>query len=121
MRAALLVWIVFSPCGLVWAAGNWSQFRGPDGEGHAAAERLPLNWSENENVVWKTAIHDRGWSSPVIWGDQVWLTTATRDGHELFAVCLDRATGALSTTFVSSRLPTLSELRRRTRMLRRRR
>jgi outer membrane protein assembly factor BamB len=44
-------------------------------------------------VAWKTPIHDRGWSSPVIWGDQVWLTTATGDGHRLFAVCVDKDTG----------------------------
>jgi hypothetical protein len=46
-------------------------------------------------VAWKTAIHDRGWSSPVIWGNQVWLTTATRDGHRLFAVCVDKDTGRI--------------------------
>ena len=41
----------------------------------------------------ETPIHGKGWSSPVIWGQQVWLTTATTDGHELFAVCIDRDTG----------------------------
>ncbi len=74
---------------------NWPRFRGPHGDGHADAKKLPLTWSETENVVWKTAIHDRGWSSPVVWGEQVWLTTATAKGHEMFAVCVDRATGKI--------------------------
>jgi outer membrane protein assembly factor BamB len=72
---------------------NWPQFRGPDGQGHSDATGLPVHWSETENIVWKTPIHGRGWSSPVIWGDQIWLTTATEDGKELFAVCVDRQSG----------------------------
>ena len=75
------------------ADGHWPQFRGPDGNGHSAARDLPLNWSETQNVVWKAPIHGRGWSSPVIYGGQVWLTTATADGRQLYALCLDRETG----------------------------
>ncbi len=56
---------------------------------------LPLRWSETENVKWKTAIHGRGWSSPVIWGDQIWMTTATEDGHEQYVVCVDRSSGKI--------------------------
>jgi outer membrane protein assembly factor BamB len=74
-------------------AENWPQFRGPSGDGHSEAAALPLRWSETEHVAWKTAIHDFGWSSPVIWEKQIWLTTATRDGKNLFAVCLDRESG----------------------------
>src|SRR5436190_18864810 len=77
------------------AADNWPQFRGPDGTGHSDARDLPLNWSEKQNVVWKTAIHDRGWSSPVIYGKQVWLTAASQDGRKLYALCLDRDTGKI--------------------------
>jgi len=75
--------------------GNWPQFRGPRGDGNAAPARPPLRWSETENIKWKTPIHDRGWSSPVIWDGQVWLTTATADGRQLFAVCLDRDSGRI--------------------------
>ncbi|MFM8223919.1 MAG: PQQ-binding-like beta-propeller repeat protein, partial [Planctomycetaceae bacterium] len=60
-----------------------------------ATARLPLTWSETENVVWKTPLHDSGWSSPVVWGNQIWLTTATDDGTKSYAVCLDRQTGAV--------------------------
>lgn len=77
------------------AAENWPQFRGPDGTGHSDARGLPLNWSESKNVVWKTAIHDRGWSSPVIYGKQIWLTSATRDGKQLFVFVVDRDTGKI--------------------------
>lgn len=46
-------------------------------------------------MVWKTAIHDLGWSSPVVWGRQAWVTTATTDGRQMFAVCIDTETGAV--------------------------
>jgi outer membrane protein assembly factor BamB len=77
------------------ADDNWPQFRGPSGDGHSDAVGLPLRWSEGENVRWKTAIHDKGWSSPVIWGGQIWLTTATADGKKLFAMCVDRESGKI--------------------------
>src|SRR2546426_3965295 len=77
----------------VYASDDGPQFRGPEGTGHSDARDLPLNWSETNNVVWKTPIHDRGWSSPVIYGDQIWLTTATLDGRKLYAVCVSRETG----------------------------
>lgn len=75
--------------------GDWPQFRGPEGTGHGQAQNLPTTWSETENVVWKTAIHDRGWSSPVLYGNQIWLTTASVDGRSLYALCLDRQTGRI--------------------------
>src|SRR5438093_10710274 len=64
-------------------ADDWPQFRGPDGQGHAAAAALPLTWSEQENVAWKVAIPGLGWSSPVIQGGRIWLTTALDDGKSL--------------------------------------
>ncbi len=93
-NAAFIIAIVLSTS-LAAAGENWPQFRGPTGDGQSNATDLPLTWSETENVVWKTAIHGRAHSSPVIWGDQVWLTTATRDGHEMFAVCVDRQSGKI--------------------------
>ena len=79
---------------LVAAAEPWWQFGGPAGNGHAPVSTLPLSWDAND-IAWKTPIHDRGWSSPVIWGDQVWVTTATRDGGMLFAVCIDKNAGKI--------------------------
>jgi outer membrane protein assembly factor BamB len=78
------------------AAGeNWPQFRGPRADGVTAETGLPVTWSETEHVAWKTAIHGRGWSSPVIWEDQIWMTTAPEDGKQLYAVCVDRETGRI--------------------------
>lgn len=95
MRSALLIIALTLPRGTALAEENWPEFRGPRGNGHSGATGLPLTWSESENVLWKTPIHDRGWSSPVVWGNQVWLTTATDDGKRLFAVCVDRDTGKI--------------------------
>lgn len=74
---------------------NWPDFRGPRGNGHGQADQLPLHWSEEHGVVWKTAIPGKGWSSPVVWGRQVWMTSATPDGHEMFAIAVDRRTGRI--------------------------
>lgn len=74
---------------------NWTHFRGSDLNGIATAERVPVSWDDDTNVMWKTAIHGRGWSSPVKYGNQVWLTTANTDGTSLYAVCLDFATGEI--------------------------
>jgi outer membrane protein assembly factor BamB len=81
----------------VWA--DWPEFRGPFSNGHVqpvgAAERvgLPLTWSETENVRWKTPIPYKGWSTPVVMDGQIWLTTATEDGRDYFAICVDAETG----------------------------
>jgi outer membrane protein assembly factor BamB len=77
------------------AADNWPQYRGPQGAGHSDASGLPVHWSEKENIVWKTPIHDKGWSSPVVWGNQVWLTTARADGKQMYAICVDRDKGTV--------------------------
>jgi len=70
----------------------WPQFRGPDGQGHTTAD-LPLDFSDTDNVVWKTPIAGRGWSSPAVADQRIWLTTAVDNGHVLRAFCLDQATG----------------------------
>jgi outer membrane protein assembly factor BamB len=74
---------------------NWPQFRGPKGDGHSDAKGLPLTWSETENVKWKTPISGKAWSSPVIWGGQIWLTTAPEEGTRLSAICVDKETGKI--------------------------
>ena len=56
------------------AQSDWAQFRGPSGEGHADA--APLRWATAEGIVWKAETPGRGWSSPVVRGDLVWITTA---------------------------------------------
>lgn len=58
------------------ATADWPRFRGPEGNGHAASNQLPVRWSETENVAWKISVPGRGHSSPVVSDGQIWLTTA---------------------------------------------
>ena len=74
-------------------AGNWPAWRGPDGMGQCAETDLPLRWSTTENVRWKVALPDRGNSTPVIWGNRIFLTQATDKGRKRATVCLDRRDG----------------------------
>lgn len=84
-----------------FAATDWPDFRGPWKNGLAEAPDstepvgLPLTWSESENVAWKTAIPHEGHSTPVILDGQLWLTTATADGAESYAMCIDTETGEI--------------------------
>jgi outer membrane protein assembly factor BamB len=87
--------------GRAGAGADWPEFRGPWGDGHVSAAGdtnvagFPLRWSETENVKWKTEIPYRGWSAPVVMDGQVWLTTATVDGHDFFALCVDTESGKI--------------------------
>ena len=67
--------------GTSFAAENWPQFRGADARGVSANANLPDKWSVTENVEWKTPIPGRGWSSPVVWGERVFLTTVINSGE----------------------------------------
>jgi len=94
-------WITFGflTAVLLPATADWRQFRGPTGDGIYPAgtegklHGFPTEWSEDKNIVWKTPITGRAWSTPVVMGDQVWVTNATEDGKKMSAVCLDKATG----------------------------
>lgn len=75
-------------------ADAWPEFRGPTGDGIAPSSATPpTKFGEAENLRWKVPVHDLGWSSPVVWGNQIWVTTATEFGTEYFAVGFDRKTG----------------------------
>ena len=74
-------------------ASVWPEFRGPSGQGAVTGKSLPLKWSDTENVRWKTPIHGRAWSSPVLDDKQIWLSSANEKGTELFAICVDPETG----------------------------
>ena len=93
MKALLIIFTSLLQLNFALANDQWSQFRGPFGNGHILKTSSPISWNETKNVLWKTPIHDRGWSSPVIWNDQVWMTTATKKGHKMFAVCVHKETG----------------------------
>lgn len=78
----------------LFADTPWLSFRG-DGNGRADTADVAVEWSENSNVRWKTEIPGKGWSSPVVWGQQIWLTTASEDGTKMYAICINRDTGKI--------------------------
>ena len=91
------------------SADDWCQFRGPTGDGISQATNVPVRWSTNHNVKWRSAVPGVGRSSPVLLGRRVWLTTALTSNVRTFAagpdrmqqaerveigvVCLDRTNG----------------------------
>jgi outer membrane protein assembly factor BamB len=76
------------------AAQDWPEFRGTDGQGHAPDQGVALEWSESRNIAWKSAVPGQGWSSPVVSGGRLWLTTAIEDrGISLRALAFDIVTG----------------------------
>jgi outer membrane protein assembly factor BamB len=83
------------------AQADWPEFRGPWGDGHVSAKGdtkpigLPLHWSETNHVKWKTEIPLRGWSTPVVMGGQIWMTSATVEGRDYFAIGVDEASGKI--------------------------
>jgi outer membrane protein assembly factor BamB len=77
------------------AGEPWPEYRGPRGDGTTTSKHLPLTWSETENIRWKTPIHGKAWSSPVVWGKQIWLSSATEDGKKLYALCVDADSGKI--------------------------
>ena len=75
-------------------AEDWPAFRGPTGQGHSSERGLPFEWSESQNVVWKTRVPGSGWSSPAVAGGRVWLTTALKDrGSSLRVLAFDVESG----------------------------
>ena len=91
----LIVYLLIFSAQLV-AGENWADWRGPTCDGRVDAANLPLTWGETENIKWKTPTPHQGWSTPVIWGDQIWMTAATEDGKQFFALCVDFDTGKIT-------------------------
>ncbi len=91
----VLGWLVL--CATSALATNWPSFRGPTGDGHAPDGCTPpLEWGESNHVAWATDIPYRGWSTPAVLDNQVWLTTATPDGKESSVLCVDARTGKVT-------------------------
>ncbi len=92
---ALGLLLLWQPVAVAAQTEGWPEFRGPTGQGHSTARDVPLEWSESRNVLWKTQVQGRGWSSPVVERDRVWLTTAVnaRGGTSLRALAFDVETG----------------------------
>jgi outer membrane protein assembly factor BamB len=82
-------------CGSAAFGENWPGFRGPTRQGVSAETQVPTAWSATDNIVWKTATDGQSWSSPIVWGDSVFVTTATEEGQSYRLICLDRKSGAI--------------------------
>ena len=98
IRPIIALWLVLIAS--TASARQWPEFRGPGGQGHSSDRGVPLEWTESKNVVWKAAVAGSGWSSPVISGGRVWLTTAVAVGEgkrnpgiSMRALAFDAATG----------------------------
>ncbi|HMJ92272.1 MAG TPA: PQQ-binding-like beta-propeller repeat protein, partial [Candidatus Acidoferrum sp.] len=85
--AALLVTSVF--------AENWPRFRGPNGQGISTETNLPMEWSVEKNIAWKTPIPGDGWSSPIVWDDRVFVTSTTDNGTRCHVICVDTKSGKI--------------------------
>ena len=76
-------------------AQDWPRFRGPGGQGHSAETGLPEAWNATTNVAWKTPIPGEGWSSPIVWGDKVFLTSADDSGKSCHVLCVGASDGKI--------------------------
>lgn len=76
-------------------ADNWPAWRGPDASGRCQERNLPLKWSATENIRWKAPLPEPGNSTPVVWGDRIFLTQATEAGKNRSLMCLARKDGKL--------------------------
>jgi outer membrane protein assembly factor BamB len=93
LRMRKMALVLLALWSLRLGAENWPRFRGPTGQGISSERNLLLHWSTSSNVVWKTAIPGEGWSSPIVWGDRVFVTTATQNGTRCHVLCFDRVSG----------------------------
>jgi outer membrane protein assembly factor BamB len=96
LRPLVLLGLLAASCLATSARGesNWPRWRGPQQDGHSAEAELPVKWS-SDNVIWKTALPGIGQSTPIIWGDRIFLTSALDKGKERLVSCVDRKTGKL--------------------------
>ncbi len=72
---------------------SWTHFRGDELNGIVPEGDFPVNWNDSTNIEWKFETEGRGWSSPVVYDDQVWMTSATAAGDRMFALCINLETG----------------------------
>ncbi len=95
LRPLLLIGSMLASAVVAKATDNWPQFRGPNSDGRSDAKGLPTSWSETEHIKWSTEIHGKAWSCPVVFGNQVWVTSATKDGKKLSALEVNRDSGKI--------------------------
>ena len=87
-----LVVLFFLVAGLI-RAENWPGWRGPSGDGVSAGKGIPTKWSSTENIAWRIVVPGEGHSSPIVWGDKVFLTSSLTEKNKRILLCLDRLSG----------------------------
>jgi len=87
-----LVVLFFFVAGLLHAE-NWPGWRGQSGDGISTEKGIPTKWSSTENIAWRIAIPGEGHSSPIIWGDKVFLTSSLTEKNKRILLCIDRLSG----------------------------
>ncbi|MFV1966200.1 MAG: PQQ-binding-like beta-propeller repeat protein [Pirellulaceae bacterium] len=96
-RSTLLVGtlaLLASGMGRVDAESNWPRWRGASADGHSQEKGLPHTWTE-DSIVWKTPLNGKGHSSPTIWGNRIFLTSALEQGRQRMVMCIDRRDGTI--------------------------
>ena len=76
-----------------YADSNWTHWRGPDFQGNSDDTRVPLQWNEKQNVLWKSPLPGNGNSSPIIHNNKAFLTASSDDGYERMVICIDTKSG----------------------------
>lgn len=94
LRAIVACLIVFLCSITAQAEKNWAGWRGPQQTGHAHEQGLPTAWAKDA-ITWKTSLKGSGHSSPVIWGERIFLTSALENGRQRVVICLDRKDGRI--------------------------
>jgi len=95
MRRSVLIALLVLAFAFCAGAEDWPQFRGPTGQGISSEKNLPRHWAAESNVVWKTPVPGEGWSSPIVWKERVFVTSATQQGTKCHVIAVDRKSGKI--------------------------
>ena len=88
---------------------GWTDYRGPNKNGHSTSKNIPLTFNDSTNVAWKTEIPGRGWSSPVVLDNKIWITTALNEGKELNLLAINSTSGKIEFNLNLFNLDSLQE------------
>jgi len=91
--SVILVLLFFTPAVAPAPAGNWPAWRGPQANGTSDERGLPVTWGPGKNILWKVSLPEPGNSTPIVWGERVFITHSLDKGKRRALIALDRATG----------------------------
>ena len=87
------LFLMLTSCCSLLRAENWSSFRGVNAQGHSVEKQLPINWTDRQNIAWKTELPGKGWSSPIVYEGTVYVTATTEEGASCRIISVDSKTG----------------------------